>query len=136
MEQFTITAKVKLDTIECCNCGVIFAMPTELNDKYHRKGGSFYCPNGHGQSYTKTREMKLRHRLDQTEAQLERTKDILEGTQKSLAATKGHLTRTKKRVKAGLCTECNRHFDNLQDHMEHEHGTFDEKDKVINRHKA
>ena len=43
-----------LITENCCICGVIFAMPKELNDSKlcGCETESFWCPNGHKQHYT------------------------------------------------------------------------------------
>jgi len=39
--------------IECYNCGVIFSVSNELDQNFRKTKKLFYCPNGHGQSYTK-----------------------------------------------------------------------------------
>ena len=36
----------------CCVCGCAFAMPAEMQRNRRECGTSFYCPNGHGMSYT------------------------------------------------------------------------------------
>jgi len=78
----------------------------------------FYCPNGHGQHYTgktdaaklaeaQEANLSLRQRLDQAEAD---------------AARKGkELASLKKRVNAGLCPQCHRHFANLARHVASKH---------------
>jgi len=50
----TINIDVTLVTEQCCECGVLFALPQELKEQLLRltTKGSFYCPNGHGQHYT------------------------------------------------------------------------------------
>jgi hypothetical protein len=129
-----INTTTKLVTEECCNCGVLFAIPSDMRDRLLREGGCFYCPNGHAQHYTETREMKLRHQLDQTEAALEEARNQRDGALRQVAAHKGVATRLRKRTRAGVCTECHRHFNNLQEHMETEHGTPEERDAVVKRH--
>ncbi len=118
---YEITTSTKLITEECCACGVIFAMPSSLKDKYLREGGYFYCPNGHAQHYTETREMKLRHKLEQREAELERTYERLDGALKDVTGKKREITRLKNRSHAGVCIECKRHFVNLERHMKSKH---------------
>ena len=116
-----INTTTKLITEECYACGVVFAIPSSLNDKCRRNGATFYCPNGHGQVYAETREMKLRHQLDQREGELEMVYGRLNGALKEITVKKREATRLKNRVKAGVCTECHRHFENLQRHMESKH---------------
>lgn len=121
MRKVSITTELKLITQECCNCGIIFAMPERLNDKYRASGGIFYCPNGHGQGYIETEVTKLRHKLDQREGELERTHQRLDGALKDITTKKRQITRMKNRSNAGVCLECHRHFENLQRHMETKH---------------
>ena len=54
MRGTTISVDVTLVTEQCCECGVLFALPQELKEQLLRltTKGSFYCPNGHGQHYT------------------------------------------------------------------------------------
>ena len=55
-----IATKLDLTTEICCNCGMLFAMPAELQARMSETGRTFYCPNGHTQYYTKSTEAKLR----------------------------------------------------------------------------
>lgn len=48
----TIFRSVELQTIECCNCHIIFAVPKEFQQKMRETHEFFYCPNGHSQHYT------------------------------------------------------------------------------------
>ena len=36
---------------ECCSCGMTFGVPSDFDVRRRRDGKSFYCPNGHSQSY-------------------------------------------------------------------------------------
>ncbi|KKL60252.1 hypothetical protein LCGC14_2207210 [marine sediment metagenome] len=121
MEVFNISTKIKLVTTDCANCGVVFAIPDRLDDKFREYGSTFYCPNGHTLTYGKSESMKLRHKLDQREAELERTHTRLDGALKEISNKKGQITKLRNRVQAGVCTECHRHFENLQRHMESKH---------------
>lgn len=109
---------------ECCNCHTRFAMTEELQDQRRRDHKSFYCPNGHGQSYVgETEEQRLRRQLDS--ARMDRTwyRDQLEASERSKAAIKGHLTRARNKIANGVCPvgNCRRHFDNVQEHIASEH---------------
>jgi peptidoglycan hydrolase CwlO-like protein len=134
-ENIVINTTTQLITETCCNCGVLFAMPKEMKDRFKREGGDFYCPNGHGQHYTEPTVLKLKHQLDQKDATIERLVNNLDGTQRRLSAAKGQITKIKNRVHNGVCPECHRHFTNLEEHMKHEHGTIEEKNKIIDSHK-
>ena len=59
-----VQEQIKLVTEECCNCGIVFAIPHSLHRKMKEQGGTFYCPNGHGQHYTKSDNQKLREQID------------------------------------------------------------------------
>jgi len=37
---------------DCCNCGVIFMVTDEYQERFIRTKKTFHCPNGHGMSYT------------------------------------------------------------------------------------
>ena len=119
----TITHTLQLTTLDCSVCGIIFAIPTDLYNKYLERGGSWYCPNGHGQQFIQTEVQRLRHQLDQREAELERTYERLDGAFKEITNKQRVITRMKTRVHAGVCTECKRHFVNLERHMKTKHSS-------------
>lgn len=106
-----------LETEQCCNCGIWFAMPSAVQRKFKSQGGSFYCPNGHGQHYTKTEVSKLREQLD---AEKSRHQDTLSRLNEA-AAERDKLARKVQRVERGVCPHCNRTFQNLARHMECKH---------------
>ena len=119
----SITFKENVTLIKqvCHSCGVCYAIPERLDTDRRENGGSFYCPNGHGEVYresdVKALEIKLareRQTHDQTSAELRDTK-------KSLIAQKGQTTKLKNRVSNGVCPCCNRSFVNLQRHMKTKH---------------
>jgi superfamily II RNA helicase len=115
---------------ECYKCHVMFAMPQDLKDRCLRNHNiEFFCPNGHGQVYTgKTEAQKLRERLAEEERKAEALRararaaeDQRDAAERSKAATKGALTKAKKRAVNGVCPCCQRHFPNVQKHMEAKH---------------
>lgn len=130
-----ISTSTKLITEECCACGVLFAMPADMQQRFSERGGYFYCPNGHAQHYIETDVMRLKHKLDQREAELERVYGDLDGALKEVTNKKRQITRMKNRAKNGVCPECRRHFNNLEEHMKTCHGTPQEKEAVKKRHK-
>ena len=52
MEGKTIYKSLELETIECCACHIVFAVPKELNRQLFENHKDFYCPVGHAQHYT------------------------------------------------------------------------------------
>lgn len=118
---FSIPKQVVLETEECCNCGVVFAMPDYMMRRLKDQGGTFYCPNGHGQHYTKSEVQRLQEKLaEQARAathMAERAKDAEAAEQKAQREIK----RMKKRAAAGVCPCCNRTFQQLARHMKMKH---------------
>lgn len=132
--QVIYTTNLYLET--CCKCGVPFGIPQELYESLQESGNSFYCPNGHSQYYT--RKKSLEEKLKDTEARLaiekeagewyaevyRQAKNELKNTRNSLRATKAAHTRTKNRIKNGVCPCCNRQFINLHQHMKNQHPEY------------
>ena len=128
----TILMEVTLIAETCCTCGIPFGMPDYHQKKLKQKGGDFYCPNGHGQHYTNPEIPELKKRLKAAEEGKQLYKQWYQAeqsdhdyTRRRLSATKGVLTKTKKRIANGVCPCCNRHFVNLQRHMETKHPEYD-----------
>lgn len=120
-----VNVTTQLTTEECCVCGVDFAMPTSLRDKLLETGKYFYCPNGHAQHFAESTEVKLRRAnqfLREERAYSMTLRDQRDGALRQVSAHKGVVTRMKTRVQAGVCTECHRHFENLERHMKTKHG--------------
>jgi hypothetical protein len=129
------TAAVDMVIEQCCNCGITFAMTAEFKkDRLERRPNdqTFYCPRGHAQHYTgeseATKLRRERDRLKQREAYLEdQRREANERADHQAARArgyKGHAAKLTKRAKAGVCPCCQRSFENLRRHMEHEHPKF------------
>jgi len=116
-----ISTTVKLVTEECCACGIVFAMPQQVNERLRTKGGTFYCPNGHSQVYTEPDIEVLKKRLIAEQRRSQDLKTQLNGALDNLSVTKKDLRRTKRRVNAGVCLYCRRHFTNLERHVHTKH---------------
>jgi hypothetical protein len=94
---------------DCITCGVVFFLPETLDKHVRDTGQSFYCPNGHAQSYTESRadkfkrlyeaETKRRENLDSRLAGLQvehrKTAYDLEKLQEQIKAKKAKITRKK-----------------------------------------
>ena len=117
--------------VECYKCHVLFAMTEEHNDLCLSRGYNFFCPNGHDQRYTESKEQKLQKELDIQKQVAERERKWRESAEadtkherRSKNAYRGQLTKIKKRVKNGVCPCCTRHFTNLERHMATKHPEF------------
>lgn len=109
---------------QCCRCGVWFGVPTGYTENRRKDKERFFCPNGHGQSYTESEADKLRRerdRLKQQEAMLmDENARLLREREKAEAETR----RLKRRVSAGSCPCCQRSFSNMSRHMKTKHPEF------------
>ncbi len=116
---------------ECYKCGIPFGMPSGYASRRRTEGGTFYCPAGHPQYYTTSENTRLKATVEQLERQKQNAEDDAafeceqrRKTERKLAATKGVVTRTKRRIACGVCPCCNRHFGNLQKHMDGQHPSY------------
>lgn len=134
VRNYTITNTVTLVTENCCSCGVVFAMPDSLKEARLRDGGRFFCPSGHGMSYTDNLEARNKALAEQLEGEkrrreaalreTERLQGRLEVSQRQTAAQKGQVTKLKNRAANGVCPCCNRYFANVHRHMKSQHPDF------------
>lgn len=110
----------------CVECGVEFASPViakRLDD-----GKTFYCPNGHSQSYTETESSKLKRLLESERVKLAQAVRDKEWAQAEARTARTQETKAKNklkkvvtRVNAGVCPHCNRTFQQLARHMQSKH---------------
>jgi hypothetical protein len=129
---------VKLVATTCGACHIPFAMPEGLERKARADEDTwFHCPNGHRLHYTTavTARERLERELTQAKADKERVlrqRDAAQAArddarmeaehQRSRAnGYKGALAKTKKRIGRGVCPGCNRHFANVERHMQSMH---------------
>jgi hypothetical protein len=119
--------KVTFTVLDCAACAVVFAMTDEMNDRRRWDGARFFCPNGHGNSYT-SEEKNLKAELERAKARneqlsrdvdWERTRTV--AAERSRAATQGQLTKLQRRITNGVCPSCKRSFSNVQRHMLSKH---------------
>lgn len=131
------TVTIGLYVLDCSQCGVIFAINTEMKDRRYKDGKTFYCPSGHGQSWHETAEMRERKRRREEEQRVEqlsqelawantralREKEAKEAAQRSNAALKGVVTRTKRKAAHALCPVdgCGRQLVQMKRHLEAKH---------------
>lgn len=119
---------VTLTTEICCNCGMPFAMPSTLQQKYEEDGGTFYCPKGHPQHYTTTKAQKHQQQIERMQRehalQLNTVKTELEDKKREVINLKTKKTKLEKRIAAGVCPCCNRTFQDLANHMKTKHPKY------------
>jgi hypothetical protein len=119
---------VQLVDEDCVTCGTPFAWPKALYDARQRDGHSFYCPNGHSMCYGPGEAARLRKLLDEANnrnTQLaQQVRDAQIGEQDALGVAlraEKEAKRVRRRLQAGVCSCCNRTFQNLARHMATKH---------------
>lgn len=139
----TIERTITLESTECCNCGVTFAMPEYLLKRLRETEAWFYCPNGHQQHFTESEATRLKEELTKEREKAERLKkanveawqyadevrEERDKVKRQLSTTRGVLTKTKKRIANGVCPCCHRHFANLEKHMGTKHPQYDQSEE-------
>lgn len=117
----TFTKTITMITEVCCNCGILFGVPSDFQDQLRKTKNLFYCPNGHGQSYTKSKAEILQEKLDKEISDSQRKYTEISALLNSAVGEKNKLQKELKRVHNGVCPCCNRSFVNLQRHMKTKH---------------
>jgi len=113
---------ISMVTEVCCNCGIAFGMPSDFRDVLlNDSNKSFYCPNGHGQHFVKSREQQLREDAEKKLRQKENELANLTASKIQLESELQKTQRKLKRVHNGTCPCCKRSFQNLANHMKSKH---------------
>lgn len=121
----------------CVECGVPFGLAESFIAARREDHERWYCPNGHGQSYTGDNEAeRLRKKVQLAEAERDRQRVRANGervqrerAERQRAAAKGQVTRIKNRVANGVCPCCSRTFVDLARHMAGQHPDYTAKDE-------
>lgn len=127
----------------CSRCKTSHAFSRALYDvaMERREQGSITCPNGHSWHYKSQAEMDedallrrerdlLKQRVAQKDDEIKRQRELTAAAERQTSAQKAQVTRLKNRAKAGLCPCCNRHFTNLERHINGQHPDFT-KEKAV-----
>jgi hypothetical protein len=124
----TVAEEIDLEVMDCAACGVVYAVTRDYDARRRKDGQGWSCPNGHSNVYGNTEADRLKRELEDTRKGLAATREDLarersrlETAKRSHAATKGQLTKIQKRVAAGVCPYCHRHFEALARHMTSKH---------------
>jgi len=91
---------------------------------FRTNGTSFYCPNGHGQSYTESENTKLKRELEAAEKRAREQQCRAFNAETALAVKEKEMKRHKKRSSAGVCPCCNRTVSQMARHMATKHPDF------------
>ena len=78
----------------CCNCNVIFWITAEHREQLVKCKNTFYCPNGHPQSYKGEND---REKLKRAESNLAGERTYSERIARSNAALRGVITKMKNK---------------------------------------
>ena len=109
----------------CCNCGIEFHITDDLYRRRVADRQSFWCPNGHPQSYRGESEAeKQRRRAERAEQSVAMWREEAEQHQRSNTALKGAITKMKRRSAHGTCPCCHRTFANMARHMRSKHPEY------------
>lgn len=126
---FTTQFTVALESVECANCGLVFAVSEQFVRSRRRDHTTFYCPMGHYLSYPGKSDLQKardeltreRARLDQSKAEVERLQGRVRLRDRQVAARKAVATKLRKRIAAGTCPCCHTKFKDLAQHMKTNH---------------
>ena len=113
MEQ--VITKTTLVTHTCLTCGIQYAFPLAYEEELRRNHKGFYCPVGHEAYFPAETEQERLRRLWQQERR----------TRKEYQEENVKLNSQLKRINAGVCPYCRRHFANVERHIRSRH-----KDKL------
>ena len=111
-----------LIVMECHQCHCLYGMSKDLYDRARDNSGvEFFCSNGHGAIFCETKVQRLTKELECVKESAEARLRELESTRKINQCLRGVVTRTKNRIKKGVCPCCNRYFKNVHRHMLSKH---------------
>lgn len=122
------TEKVAMETLECCNCGVLFAITQEYQIARRKDHRWFHCPNGHPQNYRGKSDADRVKELEQEKRTLAQRVEYWqaeEAKERARAEKAEKRERSlKKRVANGVCPCCHRTFQHLARHMANRHPEY------------
>lgn len=126
---YTFAETVVLVTIDCADCAVAFAIPKRMQQVKLEQRGTFYCPNGHANTYADTEIDRLRREVTRKTAEANGLRERYFTEQREHEKTQKALKRIRKRTANGVCPCCHRSFKQLASHMKVKHPDFIEQEK-------
>jgi hypothetical protein len=119
------TGEVSLITEVCCNCGVVFAMPTDMQERRKKDRQYFFCPAGHQQHYLEEPEVdKLKRQVENLTKREQWAQQEAKKANEEAEKAKQALKKTRTRAKAGVCPCCKRTVKEMAAHMASKHPDF------------
>lgn len=120
---------VDLFVSDCANCGVIFGIPADLEERRRKDHKTFYCPNGHnlvfsGPTQAEKDAKAAKKRADHLYAMYVAERDQSEAARREAAEAKASEVRIRWRVGNGVCPCCSRTFQALAAHVATKHPDF------------
>ncbi|HXF63047.1 MAG TPA: hypothetical protein VNK95_15590 [Caldilineaceae bacterium] len=125
------TITLRLESVTCAQCGIVFGLQDAFLAMLRETGAGFCCPNGHSLRFGESTVDRLKKELAAAKRQSQQYERWYRAeqadhqhTRNRLRAVKGQLTKTRKRVAHGVCPCCNRYFKDLARHMAGQHPEF------------
>lgn len=124
MSNAAIELSVELTTVNCGECGGVYAVNSRFHTQRREKGGYWtcpYCKTSWGFNPDGAENARLKKEL---QAEKDRKLAALAEANEARAALerqRKESARVARRVKHGVCTCCNRTFQNLARHMKTKH---------------
>jgi len=119
------TAEISLITEVCCNCGVAFAMPLDMQERRKKDHQDFFCPVGHQQHYLEEHETeKLKKQVENLTKREQWAQQEAKKANEEANKAKQSLKALRGRTKAGICPCCKRTVKQMAAHMASKHPDF------------
>ncbi len=118
-------ATVSLVQVTCGACQIVFAVPQDFYDRRRNDHRNWTCPEGHVRCFSGQSDLeKAKAERDQAKVEAERQRIAAvdarcEAQGQRLKAER--LEKKLKRVRNGVCPECQRSFQNVRRHMTSKH---------------
>ena len=126
MAEAALQLSVNYNNIDCCDCGMTFAVPVAWEKERRQNHKGFFCPNGHTLIFNGA--STLEKQVKERDAEIEKLKSRLDWKERSLLsanrsniALRGQRTKLRNRINHGVCPCCHRTFGQLLRHMQTKH---------------
>lgn len=115
---------VIFETIVCCECKVPFMVTSDHRKRLVEDKTTFFCPNGHRQSYCKNNcdieKEKLNAEIAKAKKQLESVREL----NSSLFDDREELKQTVRELRKKDCTICGKRYINIDAHIKKHHSNI------------
>lgn len=108
--------------IDCGGCGIVFGVPNVWLENRKRSHKAWWCPNGCCRAYQEESDVEKAQRLArEAQARVNQEQHLRLVAERERDKVLLQKKRLEKRVARGVCTCCNRTFENLARHMVSKH---------------